>query len=152
MSDSLWPPWAVTCQAPLSMGLSRQEHLTRILAKEWAAISSGDLPYPEIKPWSPALQADSILWVTRDMRRLPFFFFFFASFGGAENEQWYLVPGSVKYKYRSSHFFKFHLDDYTGIFVGIWTCHASKAEALNTLLLQLWLGGKEWGQNSQQRY
>lgn len=46
--------------------------------------------------------------------------------------------------------FLFHLDDYIAIFVGIWTCHASKAEALNILLLQLWLGSQEWGQNSQQ--
>ena len=104
MSDSLWPPWTVTCQAPLSMGLSRQEHLTRILAKEWAAVSSGDLPNPGIEPWSPALQADSLLSEPPEIW-LPFFFFFFASFGGAENEQWYLVPGSVKHKYRNGHFF-----------------------------------------------
>ena len=27
---------------------------------EWVAISPGDLPYPEIEPRSPALQADSL--------------------------------------------------------------------------------------------
>ena len=26
MSNSLWPPWTVACQAPLSMGFSRQEY------------------------------------------------------------------------------------------------------------------------------
>ena len=51
-------PWTVTCQAPLSMGFSRQE--------SWSGLSfppSGDLPDPGIKPRSPvssALQADSL--------------------------------------------------------------------------------------------
>ena len=45
--------WTVACQAPLSMGFSRQE--------QWSGFPSptlGDLPYPEIKPatlLSPAL-------------------------------------------------------------------------------------------------
>ena len=49
--------WAVACQAPLSMGFSRQEH--------WSGLPCpppGDLPDPRIKPVSPespALQADS---------------------------------------------------------------------------------------------
>ena len=39
-------PWTVACQAPLSMGFSRQEH-------EWVAISySGDLPHPGTEPAS----------------------------------------------------------------------------------------------------
>ena len=49
-------PWTVACQAPLSMGFSRQEY--------WSAFampSSRDLPDPEIEPGSPALQADSLL-------------------------------------------------------------------------------------------
>ena len=49
-------PWTVAHQAPLSMGLSRQEY--------WSGLpfpSPGDLPEPGIKPWSPALQADSLL-------------------------------------------------------------------------------------------
>ena len=33
MSNSLWPPWTVACQAPLSMEFSRQKIL------EWVAIS-----------------------------------------------------------------------------------------------------------------
>ena len=48
-------PWTVACQAPLSMKFSRQEY--------WRGLpfpSSGDLPYPGIKPWSPPLQADSL--------------------------------------------------------------------------------------------
>ena len=48
-------PLTVGRQAPLSMGFSRQEY--------WSGLpfpSPGDLPYRGIKPWSPALQADSL--------------------------------------------------------------------------------------------
>ena len=51
-------PWTVGCQAPLSMGFSRQEH--------WSGLpcpSPGDLPHPGIEPGSPvssAWQADSL--------------------------------------------------------------------------------------------
>ena len=48
-------PWTVTCQAPLSMGFSRQEY--------WCGfpfLFPGDLPNPGIEPRSPALQADSL--------------------------------------------------------------------------------------------
>ena len=48
-------PWIVACQASLSMGFSRQEY--------WSGLpfpSPGDLPNPEIKLRSPALQADSL--------------------------------------------------------------------------------------------
>ena len=41
-------PWTVACQAPLSMGFSRQEY--------WSGLpfpSPGDLPNPEIEPRSP---------------------------------------------------------------------------------------------------
>ena len=51
---TLATPWTVACQAPLSMGFSRQEY--------WSGLpftSLGDLPNPGIKPGSPALQADS---------------------------------------------------------------------------------------------
>ena len=43
-------------QAPLSMGFPKQEY--------WSGFpfpSPGDLPSPEIKPMSPALQVDSLL-------------------------------------------------------------------------------------------
>ena len=49
-------PWTVTCQAPLSMGFSRQEY--------WRGLpgpSPGDLPYPGIEPaslGSPALAGE----------------------------------------------------------------------------------------------
>ena len=49
-------PWTVACQAPLSMGFSRQEY--------WSGVpfpSPGDLLNPGIKPGSPAFQADSLL-------------------------------------------------------------------------------------------
>ena len=40
-------PWAVTCQAPQSMGFSKQEHWGR-----WPFPPPGDLPNPGIKPAS----------------------------------------------------------------------------------------------------
>ena len=52
---TLATPWAVACQAPLSMGFSRQEY--------WSGLpfpSPGDLPDPGIKLGCPALQADSL--------------------------------------------------------------------------------------------
>ena len=48
-------PWTVVHQDPLSMEFSRQEH--------WSGLPSpspGDLPDAEIRPPSPALQADSL--------------------------------------------------------------------------------------------
>ena len=51
----LGTPWTVACQAPLSMGFSRQEY--------WNGLpfpSPGDLSKPGIKSGSPALQADSL--------------------------------------------------------------------------------------------
>ena len=55
VSDSFATPWTAARQAPLSMGFSRQE--------DWSELpfpSPGDLPDPGIKPWSPALQVDSL--------------------------------------------------------------------------------------------
>ena len=48
-------PWTVAHQAPLSMGLSRQEYWSGSLCP-----SPGDLPNPGIEPVSPAWQADSL--------------------------------------------------------------------------------------------
>ena len=48
--------WTVACQAPLSMGFSKQEY--------WSGLpcpSPGDLPNPGIEPRSPTLLADSLL-------------------------------------------------------------------------------------------
>ena len=50
-------PWTAGCQAPLSMGFSRQEC--------WSGLpfpSPGDLPHPGVEPRSPALQAGSLLF------------------------------------------------------------------------------------------
>ena len=52
---TLVTPWTIACQAPLSMGFSRQEY--------WSGLplpSPGDLPDPGIELRSPALQADSL--------------------------------------------------------------------------------------------
>ena len=54
VSSSLWPPWTVACQAPLSMEFSRQKYWCGLLFP-----SPVDLPNPEIEPRSPALQVDS---------------------------------------------------------------------------------------------
>ena len=48
-------PWTVACQAPLSMGFSRQEY--------WSGLpfpSPGDLSDSGIEPRSPSLQADAL--------------------------------------------------------------------------------------------
>ena len=47
--------WIVACQAPLSIGFSRQEY--------WSGLpfpSPEDLPDPGIKPGSPTLEADAL--------------------------------------------------------------------------------------------
>ena len=52
---TIMTPWTVACQAPLSMGFSRQEY--------WSGLpfpSLGDLPDPGIETGSPAFQADSL--------------------------------------------------------------------------------------------
>jgi len=49
-------PWTVACQAPLSMGFSRQEYWNGLTFP-----SPGDLPDPGTEPGSPSLQADSLL-------------------------------------------------------------------------------------------
>ena len=49
-------PWTVAHQVPLSMEFYRQEH--------WSGLpfpSPEDIPNPGMKPWSPALETDSLL-------------------------------------------------------------------------------------------
>ena len=48
-------PWAVACQAPLSIVFSRQEYCSGLPFP-----SPGDLPHPGIELRFPALQADSL--------------------------------------------------------------------------------------------
>ena len=53
-------PWTVVCQAPLTMGFSRQEY--------WSGVpfpSPGDLPNPGIKLCSPSLQQILYNWAPR---------------------------------------------------------------------------------------
>ena len=52
---TLETPWTVACQAPLSMGFSRQEYGSGLPFP-----SPRDLPDPGIEHGSPALQADSL--------------------------------------------------------------------------------------------
>ena len=50
ISHDFETPWTVACQAPLSMGFSRQEYGSGLPFP-----SPGDLPDPGIEPASPAL-------------------------------------------------------------------------------------------------
>ena len=52
---TLATPWNTACQAPLSMGFSRQEYGSGLPFP-----SPGGLPDPGIEPASPALQVDSL--------------------------------------------------------------------------------------------
>ena len=56
VSGSLWPPWTVAHQAPLSVGFSRQEYYI-----ELPFPFPGDLPDPGIKPRFSSLQDDPFL-------------------------------------------------------------------------------------------
>ena len=49
-------PWTIACQAPLSMGFSREEYWSGLLFP-----SPGDLPDPGIKTGSPVLQEGFLL-------------------------------------------------------------------------------------------
>ena len=51
-------PMDCSLQASLSMGFSRQEYCSGLPFP-----SPEDLPDPEIEPWSPALQAESLSWL-----------------------------------------------------------------------------------------
>ena len=52
---TLFTPWTIPCQAPLSMGVPSQEDWSRLPVP-----SPGDLPNPGIEPRSSALQDDSL--------------------------------------------------------------------------------------------
>ena len=55
MSNTFVAPWAVACQAPLSMGFPRKEYWSGLLSP-----SPGDCPSKGTEPMSPALQVDSL--------------------------------------------------------------------------------------------
>ena len=58
---TLFDPMTVAHKAPLSVEFSWQEYESGLPFP-----SSGDLPKPGIKSWSPALQADSLLSETSE--------------------------------------------------------------------------------------
>ena len=58
--------WTIACQAPPSMGFSRQEYQSG-----FSFPSSRDFPNSRIKPRSPTLQADFTIWATREVTLLP---------------------------------------------------------------------------------
>ena len=60
---TLVTPWTIACQAPLSMGFSRQEYWS-----ELSFPSPGDLPDPGNEAGSSALQADSL---PAELREVP---------------------------------------------------------------------------------
>ena len=55
MSNPLQPHGTIACQAPISIGFSRQEYWNRL-----SFPTPGDLPDPGIKPGSPTLKEDSL--------------------------------------------------------------------------------------------
>ena len=55
-------PWTVAHQAPLSMGFFRPEYWSGMLFPVPV-----DLLNPRIKPWSPVLQADSLMSMPTSM-------------------------------------------------------------------------------------
>ena len=64
-------PWTIACQAPLSMGFSRQEYWSGL-----PFLSLGDLHDPGIEPRSPVLQADSLPTELQEQFFLPLFISF----------------------------------------------------------------------------
>ena len=64
-------PWTVACQAPWSMGFSRQEYRSRLPFPP-----PRNLPNPGVKLkflWSPALQADSLQHnICKERKILPY--------------------------------------------------------------------------------
>ena len=54
-SETLYNPWTIARQAPLSMGFSRQKYCNALPCPP-----SRNLSAPEVKPMSPVLQADSL--------------------------------------------------------------------------------------------
>ena len=75
-------PWTVAYEIPPSVEFSRQEYWSGLLFP-----SLGDLPYPGIEPWSPALQADSFtIWATREALTSPKYFINISLFDSQRNE------------------------------------------------------------------
>ena len=56
LCPTLKTPWTVVLQAPLSLGILRQEYWSGL-----SCSSPGDLPNPGIEPRSPTLPTDSLL-------------------------------------------------------------------------------------------
>ena len=57
---TLWPPWTISHQAPLSMGFPRQEYWSRLPCPP-----SGDLPKPGIEPCLLHCRWILYCWATR---------------------------------------------------------------------------------------
>ena len=76
-------------QAPLSMEFSRQEYWSGQLFP-----SPGDLPDPEIKPWSPVLPADSLPSEPPKKSNLPIMW---AKFLCNERATWQMCVGHTVY-------------------------------------------------------
>ena len=84
-SDSLWPPWTVVCQAPVSMEFSRQELL------QWVAISSYRGSYQ-------TRYGTSISCVSCIAGRIFFFFFFLTTESPGKPYSKHSVSYSLKLK------------------------------------------------------
>ena len=95
-------PWAIDCQAPPSVGFSRQEY--------WSGLpfpSPEDLPDPGIKPGSPTLQAGSLLTElggkpSFHLKDAVFFFKFIFNWRMIALQYCFEDPGSIPGSGRSS--------------------------------------------------
>ena len=83
---TLATPWTAACQAPLSMGFSRQEY-----SSGFPFPSPKDLPDPGIKTRSPAMQTDSDQLSYEGSPCFPLVYFKFNQSG--------LSPGSFSYNH-----------------------------------------------------
>ena len=88
--------WIVACQAPLSMGFSRQEY--------WSGLplpSPGDFPDPGVEPRSPALVGELFTTEPPAKPKRLVLLFIYGSRGGevglgyVQEQTWYLSLGTL---------------------------------------------------------
>ena len=99
---TLATPWTVACQAPLSMGFSRQEYLSGLPFS-----SPGDLPASGIKPRSPALQTDSLSNKLQGKPYVPCLQLFQENMAGSQSWTEKMLSSTFQLHKNHSHLFTF---------------------------------------------
>ena len=139
-------PWTVACQAPLSMGFSRQEN--------WSGLPHppGGLPYPGTEPGSPALQADCFsIWATREVHIWVFIILFFQLFGRSEKlKDWGEKKSKVQDIIHGILQFLFFQRTYHSSLTSEMQIIAKRQKKVITEVIYLGKGKKEWGSSSGQ--